>query len=359
MQWCASIIRRCMDIVPSSALQVDIYVTNFKPTFFGLPVRPPPSFRLSVSHLASNSAIDEQLEQPQPDFARGGMGHHRSGSSSSIDSHESRESDVDLGYFTGEYTDGDPTPETLSRTHEANILELTNFQGEQDFAFPDEKNLSMNVKREGRLRRFRSRQMGMDQGGRPGPTVNLRPLHGPPLGRTHRYSALSARSTDGLLPMDPLPDHRQSIMSESHEVFSLVEREPQTWSKPSPGFIVPSDYSTVKLVTPSTTAKDGLSMSGEVSMGWNNKSEVGRSRSPPLSVVTQKPSDMPGFDVREQEAQDVDVVSEYVRPGKPKLDKMILDEVEQSRGSVVVACECVLLSLESQGGVGVDRVGFF
>ena len=45
----------------------------------------------------------------------------------------------------------------------------------------------------------------------------------------------------------------------------------------------------------------------------------------------------------EQEAVDVNVVSEHARLGKPKLDKLIADEVQVSKGAVVVACQSIAL----------------
>jgi hypothetical protein len=41
----------------------------------------------------------------------------------------------------------------------------------------------------------------------------------------------------------------------------------------------------------------------------------------------------------EQEMADIDVVSEKTRPGKPLIDKILAEEVESAKGSVVVACE--------------------
>lgn len=40
-----------------------------------------------------------------------------------------------------------------------------------------------------------------------------------------------------------------------------------------------------------------------------------------------------------QEARDLKVVSEFARPGRPRLARILADEVERSSGSVVVACE--------------------
>jgi hypothetical protein len=41
----------------------------------------------------------------------------------------------------------------------------------------------------------------------------------------------------------------------------------------------------------------------------------------------------------QRELHDVGVVSEYARPGKPKLDRILADEVQHSDGSIIVACQ--------------------
>jgi hypothetical protein len=49
------------------------------------------------------------------------------------------------------------------------------------------------------------------------------------------------------------------------------------------------------------------------------------------------------LEVKEQEMRDVAVVSEQARPGKPKIHRILQDEVQRARGSVVVACMLVFL----------------
>ena len=41
----------------------------------------------------------------------------------------------------------------------------------------------------------------------------------------------------------------------------------------------------------------------------------------------------------EQEAEDVGIVAEHARPGKPKLERILADEVERAKGALAVACE--------------------
>ena len=50
------------------------------------------------------------------------------------------------------------------------------------------------------------------------------------------------------------------------------------------------------------------------------------------------------LDLDEGELADIGVVAERARPGKPRLDRILADEVERSKGAVVVGCECFLLT---------------
>ena len=331
-----------MSIVPPSSLQVDIYVTNFKPVPANLPTLPSPSLS-SRLHLAATPTIHEELAPPHPNFARNDADHRRSNSSDSVDSHDTSESDVDFGYYKGEQSDDDVIPEDLDLAHETNILELTNFQDEEDIVLPGERGLSLKVKQQGRLRRLQTRQGGKPTGSRRNSESGLTTAHlqspsdHPP--RSFRQSVLSTYSTDRLIPMSPLSE-RRSVISESDHVVSSVQRYGDTSLSPRPqsGHSTLVDYPAVSLVAPAALpAARGKSSPG-LPADTAGKSEA---RSPRHSTPPQvpRPPNFLGFEIDEQEANDVDVVSEHVRSGKPKLEKLIADEVEQSKGSVVVACE--------------------
>ena len=45
------------------------------------------------------------------------------------------------------------------------------------------------------------------------------------------------------------------------------------------------------------------------------------------------------LDLDEDEVEDVGIVAEHARPGKPKLDRILADEVERAKGALAVACE--------------------
>ncbi|KAL4067986.1 hypothetical protein V8B97DRAFT_1866638 [Scleroderma yunnanense] len=341
VQWCASILRRCMSMVSLSSLKVDIYVTNFKPIPANLPALPSPSLSPSRVHFAITPTVHDELAPPHPNFARSGTAHLRSNSSDSVDSHDSYESDVDFGYYWGEHSD-DLVAEDLNLAHETNILGLTNFHDEEDIILPAEKNLSLKVKTEGKLRRLQARRDDKTTSPRRDSESGLATTllrSQPDASRAIRRSILSTHSADRLIPVSPLSECR-SITSETDSAVSPVQRFGDTslWSRPLSGLSTLADHPTVSLVTPAAlpTAK------GRVSQGLNihcgGKSEAGGSRHTLPQIMTHGLLDSPGFEIDEQEANDVDVVSEHVRPGKPKLQKMITDEIERSAGSVVVAC---------------------
>lgn len=350
-----------MSMVPPRSLQVDIYVTNFTPVPAKLPAVPSPSLSSSRLHLSTTPAAHEELAPPHPSFARNRSAHHRSNSSDSVDSHDTCESDVDLGYYGGEHSDDDVVPEDLSLAHETNILGLTNFHDEEDIFLPGEKNLSLKVKTEGRLRRLQTRRgksTGFRKDSEPGLTTTFLQSHPDHAPRSFRQSVLSTHSTDRLIPVSPLSECR-SITSENDHTVSPVQRsgEAFVWPRPQSGHSIHIDYPTVSLVTPAAlpAARGRTSQGLGINSDGNSEAESSRHNMLP-QVVTYKPPDSVGFEIDEQETNDVDVVSEHVRPGKPKLKKVIAEEVERSGGSVVVACESDRLSFSAVLIIVVERL---
>ncbi|KAG1827242.1 uncharacterized protein BJ212DRAFT_1443366 [Suillus subaureus] len=285
IQWCASVVRRCLSLVPSSALQIDIFITNFKPIALKesdlLPLQVP-----QRSFFTSEPVHSKELQPPHPSFARGGPTSLRSDSS---DSTENYESDVDLGYYTGEPGDPVAPEEDIGFAHESHMLELTNFDGDDDAALPGEHNLSRKVKKEGKLRRAQSRKVTNQR------TVRLLEPPSRPnsmqlaANRVSAISATSGLSTDRLLPLSINTDRSLPSLS----VVVLLQRVVQGHQYPC---------------------------------------------IPPVAGKANQMLAVLGFDISEEEALDIDVVAEHARPGKPKLDRILADEVEQSEGPVMVAC---------------------
>ena len=132
-----------MTMIPAPELQVDIFVTNVK-----YAPKPAPDLQRVPSDNAS-------LAPPAPQFARHGTPKGRPSSTASVDSdYESdAESFVDLSYYTGEFTEQDG-----ELGHQEHVLDLTNFEGDDDTAMPGETQFNQSVKREGKLRRQASQR---------------------------------------------------------------------------------------------------------------------------------------------------------------------------------------------------------
>lgn len=88
---------------------------------------------------------------------------------------------------------------------------------------------------------------------------------------------------------------------------------------------------------PSPMGRAGASTSMYSTGSWEGQSDAGSSRGL-LSSIPDGTHDSIHFHISEEEARDINVVAEHARPGKPKLDRILADEVEQSEGSVMVAC---------------------
>lgn len=367
-----------MSIVPS-ALQVDIYVTNFKPI---LPKHPSP-LAPPRAHFDSERNFGEEPQRPHPNFVREGSAHLRSRSIESLESPEGYESDVDLSYYLGESPEDDPPADDMRAAHETNILDLTNFDGDVDMASPVDVYFTHRLKKQGKLRRLRSRKhsatAGMKQGVRlPHPFASSEaqaPLHVQPprqaypdrhvallqlprASQSRKYLTSSAQSTDRLPPISPVSEPSHSPLSELDTYSPLSHHSDSPLVSHSTSTLVPLSSnlsSTVTLVAahgddsrppvyPSRAYRDVKSEHGKsLTVQIPSSTTLGplyESHSADHSTLTSGISDDHfSFQMDEQEATDFDVVSERAGPGKPKLEKVIADEVHTSKGAIVVACQ--------------------
>ena len=58
-----------------------------------------------------------------------------------------------------------------------------------------------------------------------------------------------------------------------------------------------------------------------------------------MAASTEEGGEDVVFDVDDDEIEDVNVVSENARPGKPRLDRILDDEVQRAKGAIAVACQ--------------------
>ncbi|OJA10566.1 hypothetical protein AZE42_03146 [Rhizopogon vesiculosus] len=339
IQWCASIVRRCLSLVPPSALQIDIFVTKFKPITAKepseLPVQIPRRLR-----FAADPVPFEDLQPPHPSFARGGLSPHPSDSSESLDSQVSYQSDVDLTYYTGESEDRIPSDD-VGLAHESHILELTNFDGDNDTTLPGENILSRNVKKEGQHRRAQSRKVATSLAAKKEleeRTVRLLSPDGSggAVNKTPATIAISRHSMDRPLPF--------SVATSSDNTWSEISMDTTYVSPVSPYSDSPTrgrqSMHSESTFSPGDRLPAGRKAATSLysTKSWDVRSEASSSRGLlPLSAPDGS-LDAIQFEISEEEAQDINVVAEHARPGKPKLDRILADEVEQSKGSVVVAC---------------------
>ncbi|TCD71873.1 hypothetical protein EIP91_000005 [Steccherinum ochraceum] len=356
IQWCASALRRCMALVPSSELQIDIFVTNAKPhaRFLFAPSHP----HLQNMKLEGLEEEDEnELAPPEPQFVkeegqtRNSISSNRSSRHSlasvlSSDSEESVDSDVDLSYYAGDFVD----EEHGEFGHEDHVLDYTNFDGDDDSVLPGEDQLNMSVRKEGKRRRSYVRRTsmavpaGFEFGQRssialsvydptPAPSASavrlIEPSSRPtltslePIGEHIRQGSTFARLQGPNSPLTPYSD-----MSTPTSAAALLSH---TFPPPSSS---PLHQSTAATQIPQSSSLTSLarplSQASQLSQmtDWSSHS---------LAALVHG-ADNVRLELNETELADVSVVAERARPGKPKLDRILADEVERSKGAVVVGC---------------------
>jgi hypothetical protein len=311
-----------MEMIPPPGLEINIFVTNFKSI-------PDKRYSYTPSMVPPNSADSDSLLPPAPGYVHN---HHRSGSADSIASVDEPQKYVDLSYYTAY---GDEDRVDSSADGENYILDLTNFDGENDTKLPGEEAVSRRVMKDGKLRRAKTREAARAakqafEDGADGET------HHDARGRPgHRRSQPSA---DSLLPHSRTGRH--SRLSSEIDLRSTLEVSPERepWSQYNtqrPLSRGPS-FATTRSQRP-TSYVEGLDHSRAPSP--SRDLEPNSDASIRGLVERDSISGEIRLEVDKQEMKDVSVVAEHARPGKPKLDRIIADEVLQSRGPVIVACE--------------------
>ncbi|KAH8116953.1 hypothetical protein DFH11DRAFT_1141658 [Phellopilus nigrolimitatus] len=351
IQWVASSLRRCLDVVPTDALEINIFVTNS---------RPPKELSLKP-HSAHVYAPREDglLKPPAPRF---------SGRRASLSSESSAASDISVDsivdMYGGGFADDDGGAGGAGENetgHDAHELDYTNFDGDDDTPSPGEYRLSRRLIKESTLRRRHSRKVGKA-------LASKRELEE----RAAAAAAADAAARHAKTPSDELYDAYDPA---SYKRVSTVSEEPLLGaaSPVSPPSAL-SPTTTIRHVPPSAYAHahappfgsaHSRRSSGEFSpldrkrlssaSSWTafdarspGGSDAGRATPPPPLPLpalrwAEPAADAEGegagrFAVDAQEARDLQVVSEWARPGKPKLRRILADEVEAAKGRIAVAC---------------------
>lgn len=323
IQWCASIIRRCMAMVPPPGLEVNIFVTNFPP---GLP----PPIRNLPSDVPSEELDHVELKPPEPAFSY----QSRSGSSThlgiEIDVDSPSNSFVDLSYYTGEYGDEEEGEVNTSGPRENYTIDLTNWDGDNELALPGEEALNNRVKKAGKEARMSKALSAMG-----GPIYGARDTF-----KDNRYSyrindphRMSSSSTTDLLGDMQQPAETEFKVPPT-ELSTLhiprLKLQPSSESLLSPG----ASSSTLSPARPNIPSPISPFNPAPFS-DYLPSSTTAQTLSPSQSELHLH---QPRLRINELEMLDVTFVAENALQGKPKLDKILADEVRSSSGSTVVAC---------------------
>lgn len=233
-----------------------------------------------------------------------------------IDAQMPEDDYVDLSYYTGDYT------ENGELGHEEHRLDLTNFDGDNDDRVRGENTLNRAVKKEGTIRRAITRKKKTTRrskrvselGTLPDLPTILAEIDQQQLSPTVLPRADPATPGD-----DPLGRHQAAAKSSRLSVQSIVlptgrASSPAGWDMPKYG---EGYMGHAKRMSTASIATQASSMQS----------------------LMRETMDEPQLELGEQEMRDISVMAEFARPGRPKVDLILRDEVATASGRIVVACE--------------------
>ncbi|KII88473.1 hypothetical protein PLICRDRAFT_41633 [Plicaturopsis crispa FD-325 SS-3] len=349
IQWCASILRRCMALIPPPGLEINIFVTNFKP------LKPPPRRGRSPPPVRLSDIVqDDHLAPPQPGFASSSRRHSRS---SSIDSMESRDDSagdvdslVDLSYYTGHYGEDEEAGD-LGAARQNSLLDLTNFDGDDDTSLPGEDALNLTVRKAGKLRRAKTKRA--ERAAKHGADAHTALLqnHGGGPSRGNGPQHISGKPlVDAPSPLSSRHHRQQSSVVEVDLGNPLTPATPSAQDKPwhmqypprSPLSPMETPRSPLEglqsPISPFASADPSADGFRSPSVLSHAKSDASSIRELIPQVGTGAHGERVQLDLDERELRDIHIVAEHARPGRPRLEKILYDEVQASRGETVVTC---------------------
>ena len=296
-------------LVPPESLQLDLFVTNFNPPPSHAPRSsdtgsPMPS---SISDTSFSSATPASIEVKGVALDRDDL----------IEAQMPDDDYVDLGYYMGDYT------MVGELGHEEHRLDLTNFDGDNDDRVRGESTLNRALKKEGTVRRALTRKK----------TESRRPK---------RYSGARVDSRPARLPSLPTfsEEVTQSPESTAAPSCDTLGRHHAAATKSSHHLIHSND-------NPHAPSSIELDKSGYENGPYKEGSQHVK-RMSTLSIASQESSrqalirevvEEPQLELGEQEMRDISVMAEFARPGRPKVDTILRDEVGRADGRIIVACE--------------------
>ncbi len=367
-----------MAMVSSSELQIDIFVTTGK-TPLMKSVKPPP---VSINPLAMKT--EDPLIPPTPMFVLEEQETRRPSLDkqqdvpeditgtprTSFESDGSADEDIDLSYYTSDDM-GDRNGEL---GHEEHILDLTNFEDDDDTALPGEAALNEAVRKEGSARRSffrRSMHIGMLKTSKMSfdsprqlrpmseaispvdptvePTIRL-------VGERPRSLAMMALGRNTRLSLSNFQPHSYSPASTS-AATTPTSSAPLLSDRNNPRFVFPppshplaqthiplsplahsSVLSPIPSRTPSPTLYDHRSSYASSKRPDSIFSQWSDAHSLAALVSEAAAQEHIRLELEDEELTDISVVAERARAGRPAIQKILADEVQRASGSVIVGC---------------------
>lgn len=282
------------------------------------------------------SSGDRSLDKPDalaPDNVN--SSHTRGASSESLEGEDVVEEHfVDTTFYSGEYVtrkgsyNGDLESGRVILDHEEHVLDLTNFDGDNDTALPGEDALSQTVKKQGTVRRAKTRRATKATSAAKERLRERRTnAEG---GRSCHGASVSSDSSKSMDPFSPSEPPSSAGINIEHRTSTSIATSPR---QQQVGFGRPPSQSLSSQRPPDYRSSDP-----DVN-NWDARSDIGSTRDMMPRIGTGAFGEEVRLEVEEQEMQDIHVVSEHARPGRPKLDHILAEEVENSTGPTIVACE--------------------
>ncbi|WRT70084.1 uncharacterized protein IL334_007078 [Kwoniella shivajii] len=195
--WIAGQLRRCQDMVDPTRFEISIFVTN--------------------SHQPRNN---DELAPPRPGFAQG-TAHQRRGSTDSVTSQMSIDGDPN------QPMDYDDTVDGHLSSNYADIIDLTNYEDEEDVNDPAENQLSQTLNKQGKVLRAKSRKAQRRTRGSIEPSNS--PLYPPNRNQQQTaydnpHSRFSASYDDPPRQLSAYDDYSQRLSSSSYDEHNPPKR---------------------------------------------------------------------------------------------------------------------------------------
>lgn len=328
IQWCASILRRCISILPTPNLDVQIFVTNY------LPYPESGPSKILRSELLLDAPTFNGLLPPSPQFVRDIRS--RSLSISPFDSMDSLVNKSSS--LTIEPGDENSIPAKFCEGEDYGA-NLTNFNGDNEAALSGEEFLNIHIKTTGNARRAKRRKLHKSP---PEQEVKRAVLQARPYHYNKRSGTVFDRPhSESVDTLFSLPQPSQYSTTNNQKLNSA--RGLRDLRKTSTDYFQQNEIP-LQALTP---------LKNSISSPCSHTSHPAARPSSDTSGCLSQPlyhcvlGNQPRLRVNERDLDNMSVVAEYARPGKPAIHQIIGDEVEEAKGSIIVACKTHFYDNES------------